>query len=302
MRRNPTARTPAALAALLAGLAAACAPARPSATPARPAGVAIADTPEDSAIFARTIEWARAERVDTLPFGDMIAAIGRRFLGAPYVAGSLDPPGPERLVINLRAFDCVTYVESVLALARSIRAGAGPGDYRRFAGELMALRYRTGGPPAYADRLHYFSEWIAVNAGRGRVEDMSRALGGSADPRPIWFMSAHVSAYPQLADAANLEAVRERERILARTVRYRIAEDAIAAHADGVRPGDVIAATSTVPGLDIAHTGLAVRVDGRLHLMHAPLAGGVVEISALPLAERIRSIDGQDGVMVARPR
>ena len=71
---------------------------------------------------------------------------------------------------------------------------------------------------------------------------------------------------------------------------------------DGTRTdGDIIAATSTVPGLDIAHTGIALWRDGRLHLLHAPLAGGVVQISEVPLAERIQRIRGQDGVMVARP-
>ena len=38
-----------------------------------------------------------------------------------------------------------------------------------------------------------------------------------------------------------------------------------------------------------------------MHLLHAPLAGGVVQISEAPLAERIQRIGGQDGVMVARP-
>ncbi|MCH7857652.1 MAG: DUF1460 domain-containing protein, partial [Gemmatimonadetes bacterium] len=70
---------------------------------------------------------------------------------------------------------------------------------------------------------------------------------------------------------------------------------------DRIQDGDIIAATSTVAGLDIAHTGIALWKDGRLHLLHAPLAGGVVQISEVPLAERIQRIAGQDGVMVARP-
>jgi hypothetical protein len=56
-----------------------------------------------------------------------------------------------------------------------------------------------------------------------------------------------------------------------------------------------------VSGLDVAHTGLALRIDGRLHLLHAPLVGDSVEISEVPLAERILDISGQDGIMVARP-
>jgi hypothetical protein len=71
--------------------------------------------------------------------------------------------------------------------------------------------------------------------------------------------------------------------------------------ADRIRNGDVIALTSTVRGLDIAHTGFALWVDGRLHLMHAPLVGRSLEISERPLAQRILGISGQDGMMVARP-
>ena len=51
----------------------------------------------------------------------------------------------------------------------------------------------------------------------------------------------------------------------------------------------------------MAHTGLALWIEGRLHLLHAPLVGEAVEISEVPLAERILRIEGQDGIMVARP-
>lgn len=58
---------------------------------------------------------------------------------------------------------------------------------------------------------------------------------------------------------------------------------------------------TSIRGLDVAHTGFAIWIDGRLHLMHAPLVGTDVEISRRPLAERIRGIGGQDGIMVAHP-
>jgi len=45
-----------------------------------------------------------------------------------------------------------------------------------------------------------------------------------------------------------------------------------------------------------------VREHGALHLLHAPLKGSTVEISALPLAERILGISTQSGIMVARPQ
>ena len=53
--------------------------------------------------------------------------------------------------------------------------------------------------------------------------------------------------------------------------------------------------------IDVAHTGIALWVDDELHLLHAPLVGEEVQISGVPLAERITRIDGQDGIIVARP-
>lgn len=269
---------------------------------AAPAGMdaaAISLTAEDSVIFASTVAWVREQRLDTLPTGELMASIGRRFVGAPYVPKTLDPPGPERLIVNLRTFDCVTYVETMFALARVIRAGRD--DFAVFVDELRRIRYRTGEAASYPERLHYFSDWIAANESKGLVRNMTPDLGGVPDTARVDFMSTHADLYWQLADSAVAAAVRSTEAGLSARLRTWIPQDSIARIAGGIRNGDIIAATSTVPGLDIAHTGLALWLDGRLHLMHAPLVGSVVEISEVPLAERIRGIGGQDGIMVARP-
>src|SRR5690606_11954661 len=146
-----------------------------------------------------------------------------------------------------------------------------------------------------------FSDWIEDAERKGFVKDITRELGGVPDDEPIDFISRNADAYPQLEDSANLEAIRAIERRLSARPRYYIPEDRIAEVAPMIRNGDIIAATSSVRGLDVAHTGIAIWLDGRLHLMHAPLVGKDVEISEFPLAERIRSIQGQDGIMVARP-
>lgn len=270
----------------------------PAGEAAEPAALSV--TAEDSAIFAQTIAWAREQRLDTLPIGDMMAAIGQRFVGAPYEPGTLDPPGPERLVVNLRTFDCVTFVENTLALARVLRAG--DASFGAFTRELVRIRYRDGVPPTYPARLHYFSDWIASNAEKGLVENVTDELGGVVDPEAIGFMTGHRESYRQLGDTANLRAIEAREAELSARERVYIPEDRIAAIAADIHDGDIIAATSTLEGLDIAHTGLALWVDGALHLMHAPLVGSVVQISEVPLADRIQRIEGQDGIMVARPQ
>lgn len=76
----------------------------------------------DRETLARTMERAVGARLDTLPIGDRIFALGRRFVDAPYTPGTLEIL-PERRVVNLREFDCVTYVEAVLAMARLLDGG-----------------------------------------------------------------------------------------------------------------------------------------------------------------------------------
>jgi hypothetical protein len=279
-------------------------PAAPQGSQDPPGDVIVRDdvvyTPRDVEIFEAIMTRAAAERMDTLPFGDLVVRVGRPFVGEPYTPQTLELPGPERVVVNLREFDCVTYVESVLALARLIRERRS--SFAEYTEELRRLRYRDGVLDGYPSRLHYFSEWIADNESLGLVRDITRELGGRQVAEPVNFMSRNAEAYPKLVEEPAFVAdIRRAEERLSGLTRYAIPQREIAAVADRIRNGDVIATTSTVRGLDIAHTGFAIWIDGRLHLMHAPLVGRSLEISERPLAERILRIDGQDGLMVARP-
>ena len=267
-------------------------------------------TDADWAIVEEKARWAVEQGYSGLSIGELVVRIGETFVGTPYAPYTLEAPGEEGLVIELEELDCVTFVENVLALARFVQTVpdellvARAGDRQRllFSWLLEDIRYRGGELEEYPSRLHYFSEWIKDNDAMGLVRDVSQELGGVVDDEPIDFMTTHPDAYRQLGEdpdfLAELRAVEER---LNAEPRYYIPEDRIAGVEAGIQDGDIIAATSTVAGLDIAHTGIALWRDGRLHLLHAPLAGGVVEISEVPLAERIQRIRGQDGVMVARP-
>lgn len=265
-------------------------------------------TREDLTVLQSTVSWALEDRLDTIPLGDRIGRIGERFVGTAYIPQTLDPPGPERLVVNLRAFDCVTFVESVLTLARVVGAldptAAPPSaealmdEYERL---LTAIRYRGGERLGYPSRLHYFSEWIADNETKGFVRDVTGDLGGVVDPEPREFMTEHREAYWQMADSSVFSAIGEAETRLVDQPRRMIPEVRVGEVVSEIRTGDIIAATSTLPGLDVAHTGIALRRGGVLYLMHAPLVGESVQVSERPLADRLLDLSAQDGIMVARP-
>lgn len=273
-----------------------------SGTAAGPAAPAPADSSAelraDREVFETTIARAQREGLPALPLGDRIVALGRWFVGSEYVPGTLEVV-PEGLVVNLRQFDCVTYVESMLAMARVL--GTPEPSFERYLDELRTIRYRDGVIAGYPSRLHYFSDWIRENERRGIVQNVTQSLGGIVLDEPTDFMTVNRNLYSALESPEVFAAIREQERELSAAPRYWIPKAEIAGIASGIRNGDIIAATSATDGLDVAHTGLAIWIDGELHLMHAPLVGSVVEISERPLAERIQGISGQDGIMVARP-
>lgn len=255
--------------------------------------------PEDSVIFTKTIARAQREHLDTLPIGDVVVRVGKWFVGTKYTPNTLEQPGPEHLVVNLRTFDCETYIENMLTFARVIKMKRS--DFGTFKRELAKIRYRNSKLDGYPSRLHYFSEWIANNAAKGIVVDEAKRLG-VIDPEPIDFMSTHRSSYKQLAnDDAFITQIVATEKRINQAPRYMIPEARIADVEKSIHDGDLIGATSNLKGLDVAHTGIALWMNGRLHFMHAPLVGDSVQISPNPLADRIATIKGQDGIMVARP-
>lgn len=264
-------------------------------------------TAADWRILTETVRWAWNEGLGQAGQGQAMARIGVSFVGTTYTPYTLEAEGPEHLVVNLRELDCVTFLENMYALARFVRTA--PRDVLDDRDRAIALyeeyltdvRYRGGTLEGYPSRLHYFTDWIHDNEQRGLVDEITEELGGVRVSEPIDFMSTHVDAYRQLADTANLEQIRAAESRLSGMTRYYIPEERVADVAERIQDGDIIAATSTVEGLDVAHTGMALWQEGRLHLLHAPLVGEDVQISEVPLADRLLDIDGQDGIKVARP-
>jgi hypothetical protein len=204
-------------------------------------------------------------------------------------------------MINLRGLDCVTFCETSLALARTLQRGGR--TVRQFGRQIEAIRYRGGVRNGYPSRLHYFEDWMEDNAARGHMHLMSAALGGEPYVKTIDFMTTHRGDYPVLArDDAAYAAVREQEAALNARPRFYIPKERVAAVAGGIATGDILAVTTAVPGLLVSHTGLAYRTrEGALHMLHAPITGYPVTITAEPLPEYLMAIPRDTGVMVARP-
>ncbi|HEX6644680.1 MAG TPA: N-acetylmuramoyl-L-alanine amidase-like domain-containing protein [Gemmatimonadales bacterium] len=245
----------------------------------------------------------RADR----PFGWGVTRAGELAAGSPYVAFTLEEylaaggaPAEEPLALSLTRFDCVTLVESAIAVARAALASEQP-SWEGFGREVERMRYRDGRRDGYASRLHYFSEWIADGARRGLLTDLGPSLGAMADARPLRFMTEHRASYAALADDATFARIAEVERGLDGAPRQVVPRDRIADVADRIESGDVLAFATSIPGLDVTHAALAWKREGELRVLHAPLSGGVVEVTRSTLPEYVAALRGCTGILVARP-
>jgi len=231
--------------------------------------------------------------------GEELVAIGKTFIGTPYVAQTLETGTEESLVIDLEGLDCTTFVENVLALGL-IKKNSET-NFDAFAKALEKIRYRDGNLDGYVSRLHYFTEWIKNNESKGLVNDITEWLGGTEIEKELNFMTGHRSLYPALKDENTFQEMVNIEKGLPKNPYCVLTVEMLKENEDRVRSGDIIALATSIEGLDVTHTGFAIRMaDDRIHLLHAS-SSGAVEISDLPLVEYLKNIKKNTGVIVTRP-
>jgi hypothetical protein len=247
---------------------------------------------------------AHAQGWDTLAIGERVARFGRALEGAPYVEGTLEGPGPERCRVTTDGFDCVTFMETALNLARTTHtAGGGETTSEDVTRAITYTRYRGGRVDGYLSRLHYTSEWIADNIAKGVLEDVTPSLGGVLVPLNVDFMSTHPERYPALRDNPGLvDSMRHIERRINSTRRTHVPRDRVAAIERKLRTGDLVAITTSIRGLDYAHTGLIVREGNGARLLHASSKGGRVMLDDRIGAYLARAPSSRIGITVLRPR
>ncbi|MEZ4773480.1 MAG: DUF1460 domain-containing protein [Bacteroidia bacterium] len=234
----------------------------------------------------------------SLPVSAVAMEVGKKLLGTPYVAKTLEIEGAEQLVVDLSGLDCTTFLENVVVFSRLIKKDKL--DFESFSRELENLRYRDGQLDGYDSRLHYFSDWIFHNQQKGIIKDVTKACGGKPYVKPINFMSTHTSAYRQLADSAFVRSIRLAEKDINSREYYYIPKAEILQNESRIESGDLIAITTSIAGLDIVHVGFAIKKNGRTHLFHASTGSMKVEISEKPISEYLAGNKNQSGIMVCR--
>ena len=248
----------------------------------------------DEAVFNEKIKIAAQQ--NTLV--EKALAVGLSFKGTPYEHGTLDGFEPEGLVVNLRQLDCWTFVENSVAIA--LCAHRSQTNFADYQSQLQQLRYWGGTIDGFGSRIHYFTGWILQQGKRGILQDVTQALGGVPYQKTTNYITAHPIYYPQLEDATVKENLKKAEKRVQDHDWYYIPKKKVAKMEQFIHEGDIVATTSSRADLDISHQGFAVRIKGRIHLLHASSVHKKVIVSALPLAEYLARNPGQSGILVAR--
>lgn len=222
-------------------------------------------------------------------------AIAKTLLGKPYVAATLEANQEERLIVNLQQFDCTTLVESALAITLNRES-----DYKSFENKLTAIRYRNGRIDGYTSRIHYLTDWLLENEKNGFIKLESKAIGGVPFKKEINFMSEHPDRYPKANTDQLKNDVKKAEKNLNNSELYYIPKVNIPKIEHLLRDGDIIAITTSIPGLDCSHQGIAIIQNGKVYLLHASSKMKKVIVSQEPLMDYLNKNKSQNGIMVAR--
>jgi len=253
--------------------------------------------PEDKQIAENKLNLFSAEA--GMPISDLIVKIGISFLGTPYVAATLENGLDEKLVINLRQLDCTTFVENVLALARTVKLKNS--DFESVASELEKIRYRDGIRNQYPSRLHYFSEWIQNNEKKGIISGEINKNGVKCN-KIINFMSTHPSDYPVLKEHQELiPAIAQQEKELSVNGFMYFPKNDLPNLYHNLKHGDIIALTSSIDGVDVNHVGIIMKKGNEFYLLHASQSGKKVLISEDPITDFLKPSSKNNGILIARP-
>ena len=228
---------------------------------------------------------------------------GKKFIGVPYVGGTLDRAEEEKLVINTSELDCTTFVEIVTALTRCM-SGNGKRDFSDFCRQLQHVRY-INGEIAYEKRQHYFTVWISDNAEEGIVTDIqNNPPFTKVQHVSVNWMTTHQQIYKMLKNnAKRLQGIKAlEEQISGKSYRYIPKEQIMDSRLfrNTIHNGDILVMITNKKGLDTTHIGIASWHQDGLHMLNASSIHKKVIDEPMLLRTYMMKHPSQIGIRVCR--
>ncbi|MFN0108099.1 MAG: N-acetylmuramoyl-L-alanine amidase-like domain-containing protein [Blastocatellia bacterium] len=221
---------------------------------------------------AQLIRQLIAETRSMKTIAERMKLVSGKLLGAAYLRQPLigSPTEAEALVTRMDGFDCVTFLETVLVLARAKSVDD-------FAALLRKARYRNG-EIAYQQRFHYATDWANHLIQLGWLSDMTAGEATIFREKTLDFVAGIAPTY------ARLRYFPKRE---------------LAAVSRWLKDGDLILFASGRKGLDVSHAGMIVRSGEQVLMRHATRSHK--QVIEQDLAEFFKTLP-MNGFMIFRPK
>ena len=204
-------------------------------------------------------------------FTAKLSAASAYFIDTPYESNTLigSATEPEKYVVKLNGFDCVTYVEVVLALALS-------SSIDDFYEILRKIRYKSGSV-SWEARNHYMSDWIE----RNKIEGFCGNIETGNDSIEVTRKLSIIDSYPDKTKSINFIPF---EKIL--NGNFKLSS------------GQLILFGTTQDNLDVTHCGLIFENDRGPILRHA--SKSKQQVVEEPLEDFIKKFGSSPGAIVCK--
>lgn len=209
---------------------------------------------------------------------EQIVWLSSLFLKAPYAANTLigGPREAEQLVFDLGQFDCFTYLDAIEALRRAH-------NFNDLFEQLKKVRY-VDGVVTYTSRRHFFSDWLT---GDGDVEDVTAVVGGDKTLSVLKQLNGKDDGSLWLPGIA-LES---------RRINYIRTVDVDFEVLNNLLAGDYVGVYTNHAGLDVSHTGIIIKKEGKVFMRHASSRN---ETSKVVDEDLLTYLQGKPGLVVYR--
>jgi N-acetylmuramoyl-L-alanine amidase-like protein len=221
----------------------------------------------------RRVEQLLSETKHDRSAASRIDVLSRHFLGHPYkpnpLIGSAD--AAEVFTASFDGFDCVTYIETIVALSRA-------SNVDNFTEWLRKIRYERG-RIQWERRNHYMTQWIRNNVREAIIRPVSMPAVPTLSRERVLNVVPGLDPQRTRVTCVPKPAVPRLERYL--------------------QSADLIFFASTRKNLDMFHSGIVVRDGKKVSMRHASRSQGMVvqqELSEFLKANRMA------GVVVMRPQ
>lgn len=209
---------------------------------------------------------------NTSPYDSVkVKNITEEFLNTPYKAntmiGSVDQK--EELVIDLANLDCFTLIDYVEAMKRSR-------SFDEFKTNLISLRYQSSNID-YIFRNHFFSDWTIYNG----FENITSSLS---------FKAKQVTKILNLSSSNTLYLKKIKTKKI--KIDYIDSDDLNDDIINKLRTGDYIGIYTDIKGLDVTHTGIIIKKEGKTYFRHASSKKEFLKVVDEPFESYIKNTPG----------